>query len=94
MLERDLERACRRLAETNGAMLLKWVSPGNRGVPDRILVHKGRIALIEFKQQKGSLSPIQRVMHEKLTTCGVGPHVIRDLEAFRILLIALSSPRG
>lgn len=48
--EASLEKWCKGRAMTVGAVLLKWVSPGQAGVSDRILIIPGGVvAFIEFK---------------------------------------------
>jgi hypothetical protein len=59
--ESKLEKWCRKYAEERDCYLVKWVSPGNRGVPDRILLGRNRVVFIEFKTPEGRLSSQQRV---------------------------------
>jgi hypothetical protein len=48
--ERDIEKYLREQAKAAGGKAYKWVSPGNNGVPDRIvLLPGGRIAFVELK---------------------------------------------
>lgn len=45
----------------------KFVSPGNSGVPDRILVlPTGEVWFVELKDDKGILSPIQMAQQHRL----------------------------
>ena len=45
----------------------KFVSPGNAGVPDRILVlPTGEVWFVELKDDKGILSPIQMAQQHRL----------------------------
>ena len=62
--ERDVEKYIKNAAENLGCLFLKWVCPGNDGVPDRvaILPRKGREALVRFVEMKrpgGVLRQIQ-----------------------------------
>lgn len=60
MLERDVEKALRKGVEALGGECMKFVSPGRRGVPDRIVVWPGgEVHFIELKQPKGRLSALQ-----------------------------------
>lgn len=55
-LERRLVREVKRI----GGMAPKWVSPGNRGVPDRIVIlPEGRIVFVEMKAPGNPLDPLQ-----------------------------------
>lgn len=85
MLERDLEKKCREIAEKAGGRLAKWVSPGNTGVPDRILVLPGRGAsFLEFKKDDHEpLTPKQAAWLHFLDRCGARCGVIRSVQDFR-----------
>ena len=47
--ERDIEKKACDLAKAAGWLVFKFVSPSQRGVPDRIFIRQGRIVFIEFK---------------------------------------------
>lgn len=60
----------REVKKLNG-LCLKWVSPGTRGVPDRIVIMpKGKTYYVEMKQPKGRVDPLQQYMHKQLTNRG------------------------
>lgn len=92
MLESTLENKCRLLAKKEGALFYKWVSPGQAGVPDRILIHKGQVVFVELKASKSNgLSPIQQLQHKRLRNNGVRPLVVSDLDTFAAVLSACGS---
>lgn len=67
MQESSLEYRLKRELEDTGCLFYKWVSPGNAGVPDRILIlPKGAIWFVEMKTDTGQLSPVQQVQARKL----------------------------
>jgi hypothetical protein len=69
--ERDIEKYFRNRVEALGCLCLKWVSPGNDGVPDRILIIPGGIIwFIEFKTKTGQLSKVQQLWQWKLKERG------------------------
>jgi hypothetical protein len=79
---RELESAVeKRLCKTvreRGGECLKFVSPGRRGVTDRIVLLPGaRIMFIETKTVMGKLSPSQRRFHKRLTELGFKVRVMR-----------------
>jgi hypothetical protein len=72
MLEKDIENRARLYVEMQGGQLLKFTSPGKRGVPDRVaLLPRGRVLFIEFKapgkkptaQQMHTISDLVRLGH-------------------------------
>jgi len=78
MLEKDLEKKLVDGIKARGGMSLKWVSPGNRGVPDRILLLPGgRIAFAEMKRPKGGrVDPLQKYWKKILTGLGFTVYTI------------------
>ena len=57
MKESDIEARLVRLVRERGGLCWKFVSPGNAGVPDRIVVTPGgRTIFVELKTRNGRLS--------------------------------------
>lgn len=73
------------IAKING-LCLKWVAPGTRGVPDRIIIMpKGKTYFIEMKQEKGKLHPLQKYVHKQFATRGHSVYVLwskQDVDDF------------
>jgi len=60
MRESTLERYLVCEVERIGGRAPKWASPGNRGVPDRIIIlPDGMIAFVEMKAPGKALEPLQ-----------------------------------
>ena len=57
--ERDVERYLIKECEKRGWLCWKFVSPGRRGVPDRIVIRPGSAAFVEVKRKGGRISPLQ-----------------------------------
>lgn len=57
--ESDLEKKLRLWCTQNGILTRKFVSPGCRGVPDRIFMKNGRVAFIELKSPGKYPTPLQ-----------------------------------
>ena len=53
-----------------GGITRKWVSPGRDGVPDRIVIYKGRIIFVEVKVTDGYLEDYQGREHKRLLKAG------------------------
>lgn len=50
-----------------GGQSYKWSSPNNKGVPDRICIFPGEIALfVEVKSEGETLSKLQQLVHKRL----------------------------
>lgn len=79
-LERKLFNGLRKC----GALCLKFVSPGNPGVPDRVVVFPGgRVVFVELKSERGALSVRQRWQIERLRGLGAEVRVLRGVEQVR-----------
>ena len=85
--ESELERRFVDFVKANGGVACKWVSPGRRGVPDRVVfMPGGRIVLVELKTIKGSLSALQVRFHQQVRALGTEVLVIRRVEEFALVL--------
>jgi hypothetical protein len=80
VLERDIEGKAVSWAKKNGWLSFKFVSPAQRGVPDRIFMKSGRIVFIEFKRLGGKLSPLQAHTIKKMLDAGCEVHVCDSIE--------------
>ena len=77
MLEKDIESFLVRKVREMGGAAYKFVSPGNTGVPDRIVVLPGgRIIFVELKTETGRLSVLQERQIAKLRKMGCDVRVL------------------
>lgn len=61
MRETTLERKLVSEVKKIGGQAPKWVSPGNRGVPDRLVIlPNGRTVYVEMKAPGKPLQPLQK----------------------------------
>ena len=84
-IEKDVEERLRKGVEKAGGKCWKWVSPGNAGVPDRIVTIDGRTIFIELKTDTGRVRPTQKVQIRNLQKCGQDVRVLKgmkDVEEF------------
>lgn len=81
MRERDIEAYLRDRVKAVGGWAPKWVSPGNSGVPDRIVfLPGGRIVFVELKATGEKPRPLQLVQHKRLRELGQDVRVIDSRE--------------
>jgi len=81
MRESRLERNFRLAVKAIGGEAPKWVSPGNRGVPDRIVILPGgRTVYVELKAPGRPLTPLQRKWKQKLEQLGHRHYKIDSVE--------------
>ncbi len=85
--ERDIERWLRCRIRRMGGRFMKFVSPGEDGVPDRIAVMPGgRVWFVELKTDNGRLTSIQAWQIEQLRGMGARVAVVRGMVGARIFI--------
>lgn len=68
--EAKVEKYFNNKIEFYGGITRKWVSPGRDGVPDRIVIYRGKVYFVEVKTSDGELSKNQRRERKKLDLKG------------------------
>lgn len=68
-------------AKENNSICWKFTSPGQRGVPDRIVVHKGITYFVELKSETGELSEQQKLKIKILKDHGAPVYVLNSKQA-------------
>ena len=87
MLEKEIEKAVKRYAESKGWLTRKWTSPGHSFVPDQIFIRPdGKVIFIEFKRQGQKPTVPQAREHEKLRDHGCLVYVIDSVDAGKALV--------
>jgi hypothetical protein len=56
------------------------------GIPDLLIVHRGRLIAIELKGPGGRLTPAQKAMHQRLTLAGAVVTTAKSLEELQDFL--------
>jgi len=81
MKESKIEAKLVRMVRARGGLCYKFVSPGNPGVPDRLVVLPGgRVVFVELKTEVGRLASIQKWQLEQLRKRGVEVRVLKGLD--------------
>ena len=70
MRERSVENYLTRLVEICGGLCLKFVSPGNAGVPDRIVIQNRQVWFVELKAPGKSEGSLQQYMQDQSRSAG------------------------
>lgn len=80
MRESELERILVNEVKKEGGKAYKWVSPGNDGVPDRIVIFPGgEIYFIELKADSGRVRPLQQKQIGLLQALGLNAGVVKGM---------------
>ncbi|MCI9535532.1 MAG: VRR-NUC domain-containing protein [Lachnospiraceae bacterium] len=81
MREKEIEEKFREAVKRAGGKAYKFVSPGNDGVPDRLVVMPGgHIGFVEVKAPGKKPTPLQHVRMRELLSLGCGVWVLDSLE--------------
>lgn len=81
MKESEIEKILVREVKKLGGIAYKWVSPGNDGVPDRIVIFPERSPVfVELKTDKGRLTALQEVQIRRLEKLGQKVAVIYGID--------------
>lgn len=81
MKESAIEARLVRLVRSRGGLCFKFVSPGNPGVPDRIVITpEGRTVYVELKTEVGRLAAIQKWQHEEMRKRGAEVRTLKGLD--------------
>lgn len=81
MKESAIEAKLVRKVRELGGLCYKFVSPGNPGVPDRLIIlPEGRVVFAELKTEIGRLANIQKWQLEELRKRGADVRVLKGLD--------------
>lgn len=94
MKESSLEKKLVDGARKRGFWALKFVSPGNDGVPDRIVVGFGMTFFVELKTERRVISEVQRSQIRRLRKCGQEVFVLFGPESVSTFLVILDKIRN
>lgn len=77
--ESEIEKTLREAVRAAGGRAYKFVSPGNRGVPDRIVCFPGRkLAFVELKSAGNKPTKLQLLQHARLRSMGFDVYIVDD----------------
>lgn len=95
MREKEIEEKLRKAVKQMGGKAYKFVSPGNVGVPDRIVIMPGgRIYFVELKTASGRLTPVQQSQLVYLKNLGQDVRVLYGLSDVEDFIRELSKTGG
>lgn len=90
MREKAVEEYLRKRVRAAGGLAYKFTSPGNAGVPDRIvMLPGGMVVFIELKAPGKKPSPLQEVQHMRIVNTGCRVYVADSKEAVDGILAEL-----
>lgn len=80
MKESELERILVDEVRREGGRAYKWISPGNIGVPDRIIFFPdGTVYFVELKTDGGTVRAQQKIQIQRLESLGQDVRVVRGM---------------
>lgn len=91
MLESAVEKYLKRYVDKLGGVCWKFVSPGNDGVPDRIVLLFGKVIFVELKRPGKTPRPLQLKRHSQIRRLGFAVAVLDSLPAVDLFIGELMS---
>lgn len=80
MKESELESILVSEIRKVGGRSYKWVSPGNSGVPDRIVfLPGGKVIFVELKTDSGKVGAQQKIQINRIQSLGQDVRVVRGI---------------
>lgn len=79
-MESDVEKILVLRVKRNHGMIFKFNSPGNAGVPDRLVLHNGKCYFIELKDKGRHPRALQRYVFQQIEDQGF-PVIVIDNKA-------------
>ena len=86
MRESYIEKKVTQIAKANGWLAYKWVSPSQRGVPDRLYFKKGTLLIVEFKAPGKKPTLYQQAIHRRLAAVGWHVYIVDNIDKGKVLL--------
>lgn len=87
MKESHIENYLVRKVKEYGGLCYKFISPGNPGVPDRIIITPaGKTIYVELKTNVGRLAKIQKWQRSELVRRGADVRVLFGMDAVKDFL--------
>ena len=81
--ETKLKDKCHKWLKKNKIFHIKLSDKFYSGIPDILVIHKGRALWFELKTEKGVVSEIQKWTHLKLINAGCECFVVRSLDELK-----------
>lgn len=75
MTEAEIERRVVAHCQKKGLITYKFTSPAHRGVPDRIIIGRNQVLLLELKQAGRKPTPLQLREIDRINTMS-GPNLL------------------
>lgn len=87
MKESQIEKFLVRKIKESGGLCFKFISPGNPGVPDRIVITPtGKTIYVELKTETGQLTKMQKLQIEQIREKGADVRVLYGIDGVKAFL--------
>jgi hypothetical protein len=92
--EGEIENYILKQSEKNNVLCYKFVSPGNKGVPDRILIGNGKTVFVELKAPGEKPRELQKYVIKKMKKAGADVRVADTKRDVDIILKDILSKKN
>lgn len=87
IVENHLRKECKK----RGYLCYKWVSPGQSGVPDDIVIGNSKTIYVECKSSVGHLSELQKLVCGRIAEQGCDVRIVYTKEDVDVVLAEIDS---
>lgn len=95
MKESYIESYLVRKVKEHGGLCYKFVSPGNPGVPDRLIITpSGKTIFVELKTKTGRLAKVQKWQRSEMEKRGADCRVLFGMDAVKDFLSEVFSEQN
>ena len=88
--ERTVEQALKRMVEKAGGCCYKFTSPSRAGVPDRIVVLRGRVVFVELKATGEKPRALQKAIATTIRKAGGRVYCLSSVEQVKCFVQTLN----
>lgn len=89
--EREVEAYLKDQCKKHSILCYKFISPGNSGVPDRILIHDARVFFVELKRPGANTRPLQKIQIKRIEDHGGNVLVVDSFDGVDTLMTTIKA---
>ena len=78
MLESQIQKKIIQRLEAAGWFVTKLIQTSTNGIPDLLIIRQGVVMFIEVKNEKGDVSPLQKIRINQIYHSGINTIIARS----------------
>ena len=86
IIENNIEKYLLKEAKRKDILCYKFTSPGNNGVPDRIMIGNGQVIFVELKRPGAKPRELQQVIIRRMRERGADVRLVDTKKGVNLLI--------